>query len=146
MGRKRMKIIFENIPDFNIKSESELRPLIEELDGFSSKTADKIIDGISEYNEYKKYYEKMYGTFSDNTEIDIQSNKLEGFVFCFSGVRSKETEELILSNGGEISNSFTKKTTHLIVKDISKSTSKTKKALSQNKTVMELSEFEDLLI
>ena len=146
MGRKRMKLIFENIPDFNIKSESELRPLIEALDGFSSKTADKIINGISEYNEYKKYYEKMYGTFGDSAEIDIQSNKLDGYVFCFSGVRSKETEDLILSNGGEISNSFTKKTTHLIVKDISKSTSKTKKALSQNKTVMELSEFEDLLI
>ena len=47
---------------------------------------------------------------------------------CFTGVRDKRLESLIISEGGEIVSGVSKKTTHLIVADPSSSSSKMTKA------------------
>ena len=145
VGRKRMKLIFDNIPNFTEMNDNELYNAIILIEGFSSKTASKIIEGIPEYIMYRDFYETKYGELSYKDEEVNSSQKLEDMVFCFSGVRSKETEAIIIKNGGEVSGSFSKKTTHLIVKDKNSKTSKIIKAEKQGATVIELKDFEQLL-
>ena len=145
VGRKRMKLIFDNIPNFTEIETSQLETLITNIEGFSNKTAKKIIDGISEYVMYRNYYENKYGELSYKNEKVNSSQKLEGMIFCFSGVRSKDTESIIVKNGGEVSSSFSKKVTHLIVKDKGNKTSKIVKAEKQGSFVIELADFPTLL-
>lgn len=59
-------------------------------------------------------------------------DKYAGMKVCFTGVRDKELELAITSQGGEVVNSVSKKTTHLIVADLSSTSSKMNKAKELN--------------
>ena len=61
-------------------------------------------------------------------------------IVVFSGFRDKELKEKIISQGGEVSDSLTKKTTLLIVKD-DKETTKTKKAKELGVKIVLVDEF-----
>ena len=145
MGTKRMKIIMENIPNFLALENEAIFNNIIKLEGFSDKMAQLFIDGIENYKSYRDCYTLTYGNFASKEPVQADSNSLEGFVFCFSKVRSKETENKITSNGGSISSSVSKKTTHLIVKDKTESSGKITKAQSMGITVLNLDEFDTLL-
>lgn len=60
--------------------------------------------------------------------VKTVGNKCAGMKVCFTGIRDKELEKAITSEGGEIVNGVSKKTTHLIVPDLSFSSTKTEKA------------------
>ena len=64
---------------------------------------------------------------------------------CFTGCRpTKEQEQEIQRQGGEIVSGVTKKTTHLVVKDTTSSSSKTQAAKSLGIEIITLKEFNKL--
>jgi NAD-dependent DNA ligase len=73
---------------------------------------------------------------------EINSNgKCNGMVICFSGVRDRELEEKIVSEGGKIANSVSKNTTILLVKDKTASSGKINKAKLLGIEVANIREF-----
>jgi NAD-dependent DNA ligase len=58
------------------------------------------------------------------------SGKLKGEIVLFTGFHPKDIEAEVIKQGGEIADSWNKKITILVVKDISVSNEKTKKALA----------------
>jgi len=138
-----------------------------------AKTKDQFMKGISlfleEYDnlsvpivmEFDKYYLKkeseipsrVWETIPGMCElkiIPIQKNsstvgdKLLGMKVCFSGIRDKDLEEKIKSNGGEIVSGVSKNTTHLIVKDPSDTTSKISKASSLGVKILSIEDFKSI--
>lgn len=71
-------------------------------------------------------------------------DKYAGMKVCFTGVRDKELEALIVSQGGEIVSGVTKKTTHLIVADMDSTSSKAMKAKSLNIPIFTVESFKAL--
>lgn len=68
-------------------------------------------------------------------------DKYAGMKVCFTGVRDKELEGEIVAQGGEIVNSVSKNTTHLIVADKSSQSGKAKKAHTLGIPIMTIEEF-----
>jgi DNA ligase (NAD+) len=62
------------------------------------------------------------------TEIIMNSEKLKGTSFVFTGFRSQELEDYIKQNGGEIKSGISNKVTYLVCKDKNSGSSKLKKA------------------
>ena len=143
IGRKRMKIIMDNIPNFLTLDKDTIFNLVINLDGFSDKIADLFINGLENYKEYRDVFiQKMDEFKSIEPETNTSTTSLfKDCVFCFSGVRSKDTEKLIVDNGGTISGSVNKKTTHLIVKDKTATSGKITKANQLGIKVINLDEF-----
>ena len=60
---------------------------------------------------------------------------------CMSGFRDNDLEEFIQQNGGNIVSGVSKKTTHLVVKDKSATSSKISKAQSLGIPILSIEEF-----
>lgn len=72
------------------------------------------------------------------------STKYQDMKVCFTGVRDKELEAAILDGGGEVVNSVSKKTTHLIVADVNSASTKATKAKSLGIPILTIEQFKDL--
>ncbi len=70
--------------------------------------------------------------------------KYAGMKVCFTGIRDKDLELEIISQGGEIVNGVSQKTTHLIVADLNSTSSKMVKAKSFNIPVLTIKDFKSL--
>jgi NAD-dependent DNA ligase len=99
----------------------------------------KIIDGWEEktstifaqnFKYFIDFYDSIKKYITINTKIEKKKEgSLSGMKIVMSGFRDKTLEELITSNGGEISSGVSKNTSILIIKDESISgTSKVTKA------------------
>ena len=70
-----------------------------------------------------------------------------GKSFVFTGFRNEAMEKYITDNGGEVQKNITKKTTHLIMKDIHNTINlKVKQAEEKGIIIMTEQEFEKLMI
>ena len=69
------------------------------------------------------------------------NTKYQGMKVCFTVVRYKELEAIILDGGGEVVNNVSKKTTHLIVADVNSASTKTNKAKSLGIPIMTIEQF-----
>lgn len=73
------------------------------------------------------------------------SSKCKGFAVCFSGIRDSELETKITSEGGSVVSGVSKKTTHLIVKDVSGTSTKITKAKQLGIRVIDIDNFKALV-
>ena len=71
-------------------------------------------------------------------------NKYTGMKVCFTGIRDKELEAEIIMQGGEIVSGVSKKTTHLIVADLTSTSSKMVKAKALNIPIFTVESFKAL--
>lgn len=72
--------------------------------------------------------------------VDI-NGKCAGMAVCFSGVRNAELEQRIIEAGGIIVSGVSKKTTHLIVKDVNATSSKITKAQGFGIAIINIDDF-----
>jgi DNA ligase (NAD+) len=120
LGSRKLELLNEyNTPD-NIPTLED----IVKVDGFSDISANVYLENID-----------AFWKFADSINVNIltevvppASTELEGNVFVFSGFRSAELEADIESLGGKMGSSVSGKTTHLVVKDKTATTSKITKA------------------
>lgn len=76
------------------------------------------------------------------TEMKCNKNgKCAGMSVCFSGIRDSQLEEDIQREGGVIASGISKKTTHLVVKDVNGSSSKITKARTLGIPILSLDNF-----
>jgi NAD-dependent DNA ligase len=127
IGRRKLKSLFDGFPDILERdmSNKELIEIIITIDGFSNKTAEKIVDKLDNAKKFLKSIDKYVSYEASN---DIDSNIFEGKSILFSGFRNKELENDIILNGGKIVTSISKNTSYLIVKNKEENSSKILKA------------------
>jgi NAD-dependent DNA ligase len=120
------------------------------LEHFKEKpTIDEVmeIDGIGEIlaNEYVNNYDIFFDfikdlpiTIEEKVEVVAVSDDLAGMVVVYTGIRDKNSEEVILNRGGKVVSSVSKNTTHLICKDPNSVSSKLEKAKSLGVKIISL--------
>lgn len=128
LGEKKIRTMFDKIPNAMRMSKEDIRRVLLETNGFSDKTVDKIISNMETaktfYDSIKSYIRT--DVINKNTTTLINEYTNENVVF--SGFRDKDLEDFIKRSGGKVSNSITRKTTLLLVKS-DKQTDKYNKAI-----------------
>ena len=138
-AEKKLKLIVEEYPDIINKN---MKPTITDLikiKGIEKKTAEKFVNNFDNYldfiklNKIKCNYKKVKKN---------KDNKLKDIKIVFTGFRSKELEEFIENNGGNLQSSISKNTDLLVVKDKDTSGSKIDKAKEFNIKIITKKDFE----
>lgn len=126
IGRRKMTKLCEAL---NIETPEQLEAVraskIAFIDGFDAKTAEKIVAGLPKFMEFVR---KIDGFYTLATKAAATSNELAAINVVFTGVRSKELEDIITSKGGTIGSTVSGKTTHVVCKDPGSGSGKLKKA------------------
>jgi len=169
IGVKRMKLIHEDLPELPVVAEDlqdtkyviealdednkldeeyvafvlEVYERIKNIEGFSDITAKKVIEGLPKFSKFWKRISK-YITISEPVEIDDTIPQLfEGKKIVCSGFR-KILDDEIQSRGGELTDSVSRKTFCVIVKEHEDTPSgKAKKAITYNVPIYTVQEFRD---
>lgn len=128
MGIERMKMITNTYPNIleNNWTKKEFVEKIKSIDGFDDITSNIFVDNfksfIDFYNNIKKYISIKEKKINKN-------GKYANMKIVVSGFRDKEILEYIQNEGGILSNTISKNTDLLVIKDASvMNTSKVKKA------------------
>ena len=149
-GEKRLKLITTYIP--KILSEKYI-PSLEEMiaiPGIAEITALQFINKISEFwefikeNDLEKYI--VVKILAPKKISEKYKALFENKTYVFTGFRNEELKKLITESGGKVSESVSKKTYAVIVKDDEgKSSSKAQKALELGINLYTIEEFKKLL-
>ena len=102
-------------------------------------------DEIEGMNELVRLFDGGEGSSTSNkVEESETSNPLTGQVFCFTGFRDKSLEEKIVSLGGQVSKTLTKKVTTLVLKNKTPSVMKSAKVKKAEKYGIVICEKDEL--
>jgi len=141
LGSKKIELLFTNIPDiltiYKDISEDDLMSKIMNIEGYSEKTALKIVQNI----KWADKFILMVKPFVTYKKIEVASEQLKGMKFLMSGFRDKNLENEIIKRGGKITSSVSTNTSGLIVLNKQSSTGKIKKAEELNVPVYLKEEF-----
>ena len=130
----------ETLPDWGVIEKLKL------IDGVSDITAECFCLGMIGFNKRNSLnFDWMVPvSYFESPKKEITSSKYKGFSVCMSGFRDKGLEEQIQLGGGQIVSGVSKNTTHLILKDTSSTSSKTKKAQELGVIIMSINQFNAL--
>ncbi len=157
VGMKRLEPLIEAIPNLCSKScrlkDSTIRSKIMELEGFSGKMADKIVQNrtkcvklLASLPKRKPATKtKIVATVAPPTLDFSITRDVSDMSFVFTGGRMKDLEKNLIALGAKISNTVSKKTTVLIAKDPESNSGKVKKANKIGISIMSQSEFKKWL-
>ena len=127
IGTKRVDAAFAIVPK-SLEGGSELVEKIMAQGGWSKESAEGFVAVLP---HFKTFMETIGFKPKVTTLIKVSpSGKLKGEIILFTGFHPKDIEAEVIKQGGEIADSWNKKITILVVKDISVSNEKTKKALA----------------
>lgn len=140
IGEKTIQLIFDNCEDLNNLSVDKLI----DIESVSTITANIFIKGFKEY--LCNWLNVLKVSFIKSPKPKVIGDKLKGERICFTGCRpSKDMEEKIQNQGGEIASGVSKNTTTLVVKDMSDKTlssTKARKAKQLGIKIIEQRKFE----
>jgi DNA ligase (NAD+) len=91
------------------------------VDGFDTKTADKVVAGMAEYLAFKQKITKIV---SFKPYEEPKQGNLTGKTFVFTGFRSKELEQLVVAAGGKMGSAVSSKTSYVVADDVNSSSGK----------------------
>lgn len=133
IGKKKMKLLVDNLPNWLQISKDTLKNKINEIDGFSEKSSISILKGIDTFKDFYKAYQLTgfkVKNAAEESKVKI-TGKLAGNVYVFTGFRDSELAAKIKANGGKVVDSMSKKygVTHLIRKTEDTMNAKIKKIL-----------------
>lgn len=148
LGERKIKEILKVYP--NILNEDhkrdELVTKLKEVNGFSDIMSEKFADN---FKEFKKFFAEIDEIYDISRLLKVKKLKKLGTIFddktiVFTGVRDKDLEEFITTNGGKVSSSVSKNTSILIHADnADKSSSKFKKAIELNIELISITKFRE---
>lgn len=108
------------------------------IEGFSDKTAQKIVDNV-EWADRFIIALRNFATFKENKLV---SDSLKKMKIVFTGFRDKKLEEQVEARGGKMTTSISKNTSILVVSSLAKNPSgKLKKALDLGIKVIQKEDF-----
>lgn len=142
LGRKKITTLMDDFPDildvYNDMSKQQLLERVLQIEGFSDKSAQKIVDNVEWADKFITAM-KFFATFKEKI---IVGNKLKGMKVVFTGFRDKKLEEEVVARGGKVTTTVSRNTTILVVinKD-GKPSGKMKKAIEFGVEVLDKEEF-----
>jgi len=150
-SKKYVTLLFNNFPD--LKTNIDARPTYEQLisvKGFGDSIAKQVSQNYSILIDFikKNKLEHLYNTTNEIIQTNTSNENINNKVFVFTGFRNKDIETEITQLNGKITNSISKNTDYLIVKDEAAKTnsnSKIDKAHLLNITILSLDELKLLL-
>jgi DNA ligase (NAD+) len=151
IGIKKLKIFLELYPNFINENVDDIKIStgLYEIDGFSTKTIEKIIKGINEFknfynNEIPEYVKnKFINNVFEKKEVNVKYSFLENKNIVLTGTR--EIEELLKENSVNIQSNVNNKTDFVICKDKDSNSSKLKKAKDLDIKILDLKDFNILI-
>ena len=142
IGVRKMKVLLQSFPNiiqaYKKLSRDELFERINDIEGFSDITTNKIIANLPWFD---KFLQKTKGIISIQEKKKATKQNLTGMKFVFSGFRNKEMEDDIEARGGAVTTSVSSKTSAVITNDKSQTTGKIAKARSLGLDVFTPDEF-----
>lgn len=139
LGSRKLKLV-EDFSKKYMKTGSIAITNVMETEGFAQKSTDDFVNGLTQFEEFIKGL-----PITIKEDAKPLTDKYAGMSFVFTGFRSKEHEATVIENGGKMSESVSKTTTYLIMKEKGSGSSKETKALKAGVKVMDLAEFEAFL-
>ena len=134
MGKKRAELVLDKYPnllnDYKKWSNEEFIDKIKEISGWEEKTSKQFVNSFPKFIEFYNSI-KNYVKIKTKLSKTKKNAKLNGKTLVLSGFRDKELEELLKDLDVKITNSVSKNTNILVVKDndvIEEKTGKVKKA------------------
>jgi len=123
-------------------------PTIEQvvkIESFSEISANVFINGYDTFYKWLKTVPQI--TIETKKEKNMEANEtsLEGKTFCFTGIRRKDLEDVIVSKSGKILSGVSKNLTYLVCKDKNSGSSKLAKAEQIGVTLLSIDELEEML-
>lgn len=141
IGELKVKLLLDNIPDILYSNipENKLIENIQNIHGFSNKSAIKIADNLK---FAKLFLEKIKPKISlkQIPEKQEKENIFQNKIFVFTGFRDEDLKNFIENMGGKVTNCITNKTTDLI-KNGDKVTNKINQALDNNINIHDYTQF-----
>ena len=144
LGERKFKMVLDAIPNFIEKwviRKSLLRPDIMSVEGFSDKTTDLFLEGMPKFIEWLKIHNQNIKLEKPSEQQKPKGDKFAGMVVVFTGVRNADMETAIVDGGGVIGSGVSGKTTLIIAKDPSESSSKLNKARETGIPIMGIDSF-----
>ena len=144
-GEKKIKLLFEKFPYLISDRKKALKLSIDEIkvvEGVANITASQFIENLP---KFYKFYDDL-GIVCKNKNLPLLKNELfKDIKFVFTGFRNKDYEKIIEDNGGSISNSISKNTTYLVVKDLEDDSNKIKQAKELKIKIISKEELDKML-
>lgn len=148
IGKIKAQKILDEMPDEKrtafydsyYVSLSKDEPEFEEL----PKTQQNFILGVPSFFKFLK--KTRIPVLQPKTKNVNAEGKCKGMSVCVSGFRDSQLESMIQDEGGQMVSGVSKKTTHLIVKDKTSTSSKITKAQMLGITIMSLDEFKNKIL
>lgn len=142
LGTRKIKQLLLEIPNllqiYKEKEKNEMFDMIMNVEGFSKKTTDKIVDNLFWADKFISALNN-FATFKKNKIIS--NKKLKDKKIVFSGFRDKILEENINNMGGKVTSSVSKNTDYVIVIDKNNTSSKIQKAKKLKIPIIEKQQF-----
>jgi DNA ligase (NAD+) len=124
-------ISYEKMIKIFEKDPQKLVTKIIDIDGFSNITSNQFVGNFQNFIDFMKLYPEI--KLNKEKKMEKASSILAGQKIAFSGFRDNDLEQLIIKNGGTLSNTVTSKTTILLIKDnVNMNSSKILKAKQLN--------------
>lgn len=136
IGTRKFKALFDALGS-NADSHKLTYDMIMSVEGFQEKTATKIIDGLSDFNDFLV---DIYGKYKFR-KLKTKGGVFDGLKICMTGFRDPALADKIEQGGGENQSSVSSKTSILITKELNSTSTKAKKARDNGTTVMSIDEF-----
>ena len=152
MGKERCKLVLEKYPDLLTEykkwKKEEFVNKIKEIPGWEEKTSQQFVNNFS---KFIIFYESIKDKVKIKDSVKTKKKKnseLNGKTLVLSGFRDKDLEKLLEDYDVKISNSVSKNTDYLVVKDqsvINEKTGKVKKAEELSINIITKNELENKL-
>jgi NAD-dependent DNA ligase len=143
LGEKKLQKLLADIPDimerYQLEVPSTMIKRIKSVEGFSDKTAAKVMEGLPKFHEFfseMRPYVYIAGGGSSSVNPQFQGMKI-----VLTGFRDKELEEFIVAAGGQVVGSVSKHTSLIVAANPSESSSKLEKARELGIRVLSKDEF-----
>ena len=140
LGEKKLLVIVNKYPQIMEKSNISIDDIIK-CDGFSKKTSKAFLTGFKKFKTFIEEHPFIKYEVKSLSSFGKINNKLKSAFIVITGFRDTKLEEEIISMGGTIQNTINSKTTLVLVKDISSTSGKVKKAKELNIKLLTCEQF-----
>lgn len=132
IGIERARDVLDKYPNIMTEyvkwSKNEFIEKLKELDGWEEKTSSVFVENFPEFVKFYNMLKKYIDIYVPKKEI-LVNGKYKNMNIVMSGFRDKDIADYIVKEGGKITNTISKNTNLLIIKDKSvMDTTKVKKA------------------
>jgi len=128
-GRRRLTLLIEALPKILQREEITLGEVLS-VDGFSEITAQQIVEN---YDDFWQWLDKHpFFKYKTNKKKENKKGEYTNQHVVITGFRDAQLEKQIKDEGGFVQSSVNNKTTLVLAKDPSKSSSKLQKAADLN--------------